>query len=238
MVLPLGDLHPTRITPIVTYALIAINVVVYLLQVESGDRITLAFACTPWEVTHDEDLDAPVGRPPSIVRIQDPRDPTGRRVVEVERQPRPIPHAPTPIPFWMTLFTAMFLHGSPMHLIGNMLYLWIVGDNVEEVLGSVRYIIVYLACGLMGALAQIIANPDSMIPTLGTPARSPESWGLMSSGFRITRSGSWSSGSSRCFRRWWSSAAGSSFKSGWEPARSEKLVNLAELLIWPTSVAR
>jgi membrane associated rhomboid family serine protease len=167
MVLPLGDLHPTRITPIVTYALITINVVVYLLQVESGDRITLAFACTPWEVTHGVDLDAPVARPPSIVRIQDPRDPTGRRVVAVERQPRPIPHAATPIPIWMTLFTAMFLHGSPMHLIGNMLYLWIVGDNVEEVLGSVRYIIVYLACGLMGALAQIIANPDSVIPTLG-----------------------------------------------------------------------
>ena len=58
--------------PYVTYALIAINVVVYLLQVESGDRITLAFACTPWEVTHNEDLDAPVARPPSIVRIQDP----------------------------------------------------------------------------------------------------------------------------------------------------------------------
>jgi membrane associated rhomboid family serine protease len=61
----------------------------------------------------------------------------------------------------------MFLHGSPMHLIGNMLYLWIVGDNVEEVLGSVRYIIVYLACGLVGSLAQIAAGPDSLIPTLG-----------------------------------------------------------------------
>ena len=54
-----------------------------------------------------------------------------------------------------------------MHLIGNMLYLWIVGDNVEEVLGTVRYIIVYLACGLVGSLAQIAAGPDSMIPTLG-----------------------------------------------------------------------
>ena len=107
-------------------------------------------------------------RPPSVVRIQDPRDPTGRRVRGGGTATTPpIPHAPTPIPFWMTLFTAMFLHGSPMHLIGNMLYLWIVGDNVEEVLGSVRYIIVYLACGLMGALAQIIASPDSMIPTLG-----------------------------------------------------------------------
>jgi membrane associated rhomboid family serine protease len=139
-----------------------------LLQVESGNRITLAYACTPWEITHNDDLKAPVPMPPRVVRVQDPRDPTGRRVLELEQRPgQTIPHAPTPIPFWMTLFTAMFLHGSPMHLIGNMLYLWIVGDNVEEVLGSVRYIIVYFACGLMGALAQIIASPDSMIPTLG-----------------------------------------------------------------------
>jgi membrane associated rhomboid family serine protease len=167
MVLPLGDLHPTRITPIVTYALIAINVVVYLLQLESGDKITWAFACTPWEITHNQDIEGPVLRPPTVVRVHDPRDPTGRRVIEVERPPVAIPNAPTPIPIWMTLFTAMFLHGSPMHLVGNMLYLWIFGDNVEEVLGSVRYIIVYLACGLMGALAQIIAAPDSRIPTLG-----------------------------------------------------------------------
>ncbi|HKM55523.1 MAG TPA: rhomboid family intramembrane serine protease [Isosphaeraceae bacterium] len=167
MVLPLGDLQRTRITPVITYALIAINVVVYLLQFQSGDRITMAFACTPWEVTHNQDIDAPILKPPAVVRIHDPRDPTGRRIIEVEGKPAVIPHQPTPIPVWMTLLTAMFLHGSPMHLIGNMLYLWIVGDNVEEVLGSLRYIIVYLACGLVGSLAQIAANPDSMIPTLG-----------------------------------------------------------------------
>jgi membrane associated rhomboid family serine protease len=167
MVLPLGDLHRTRITPVVTYTLIAINVVVYFLQVQQGDRFTMAFACTPYEVTHNEDIDAPIERQGGVVRVQDPRDPTGRRVLQLERRPTVIPHAPTPIPVWLTLFTAMFLHGSPMHLIGNMLYLWIVGDNVEEVLGSVRYFIIYLACGLAGALAQIAAAPDSPIPTLG-----------------------------------------------------------------------
>ncbi|MGZ3431989.1 MAG: rhomboid family intramembrane serine protease [Isosphaeraceae bacterium] len=169
MVLPLGDLHHTRITPVVTYTLITINVLVYLVQVQRGEQFTMAFACTPWEITHNEDIDAPVRKPPAVVRMIDPRDPTGRRVIEVEVEGRPvvIPHAPSPIPVWLTLFTAMFLHGSPMHLIGNMLYLWIVGDNVEEVLGSVRYIIVYLACGLVGSLAQIAAGPDSLIPTLG-----------------------------------------------------------------------
>jgi membrane associated rhomboid family serine protease len=61
----------------------------------------------------------------------------------------------------------MFLHGSPMHLAGNMLYLWIFGDNVEEVLGTARYVVVYLACGLMGTLLQVAASPNSLIPTLG-----------------------------------------------------------------------
>ena len=65
------------------------------------------------------------------------------------------------------MFTAMFLHGSMLHLAGNMLYLWIFGDNVEEVLGTVRYVLVYLACGLVGTVAQIAASPDSLIPTLG-----------------------------------------------------------------------
>jgi membrane associated rhomboid family serine protease len=167
MVLPLGDLHPTRITPVVTYTLIAINVVVFLLQEARGDRFTMAYACTPWEITHNEDIEAPIVKPARVLRVQDPRDPTGRRIIEVERPAVAIPHAPTPIPIWMTLFTAMFLHGGWMHLIGNMLYLWIVGDNVEEVLGSVRYVIVYLACGLIGSLAQIAASPNSLIPTLG-----------------------------------------------------------------------
>jgi membrane associated rhomboid family serine protease len=167
MVLPLGDLQRTRIIPFVTYALIAINVVVYLFEVQQGDQFKFAFACTPWEITHNEDLAAPVRREPVVVHMIDPDDPTGRHVIEVEGQPPAIPHAPTPIPVWLTLFTAMFLHASPLHLVGNMLFLWIVGDNVEEVLGPALYIIVYLVCGLVGSLAQIAAGPDSMIPTLG-----------------------------------------------------------------------
>ena len=84
-----------------------------------------------------------------------------------ERRDVPIEHFTSPIPVRWTLLTSMFLHGSWMHLLGNMLYLWIVGDNVEEVLGPFRYLIVYLGCGLMGSLAQIAANPNSEIPNLG-----------------------------------------------------------------------
>jgi membrane associated rhomboid family serine protease len=143
MVLPLGDLQKTQIVPVVTYALIAINVLVFLLQQDKGDEFTLAFAATPWEITHNQDIQE---AQPQLARIE---------------------HSPCPIPVRWTLLTSMFLHGSWMHLIGNMLYLWIVGDNVEEVLGPFRYLVVYLACGLVGSLAQIMINPDSMIPTLG-----------------------------------------------------------------------
>ena len=94
MVLPLGDLHRTRITPVVTYALIAINVVVYLVQVDRGEQFTMALACTPWEITHNEDIDEPIVKAPAVVRVQDPR-PDGR-VIEVERPGRQSSRTPHP----------------------------------------------------------------------------------------------------------------------------------------------
>jgi rhomboid family protein len=161
MVIPLGDLQRTRIVPIVTYSLIAINIAVFLVQQDRGEEFTRALAMTPWEVTHNEDLDQPQQR---VVRVL-VRDPFGG--THWERRNVAIEHFTSPIPVRWTLLTSMFLHGSWMHLLGNMLYLWIVGDNVEEVLGPIRYFIVYLGCGLMGSLAQIAVNPDSDIPNLG-----------------------------------------------------------------------
>lgn len=161
MVLPLGDLRRTQIIPFVTYSLIALNVVVFLVQQERGEEFERAYAMTPWEITHNEDL-----RQPRIQMVQVlVRDRFGG--VHQEVRPMPIEHFPSAIPVRWTLLTSMFLHGSWMHLLGNMLYLWIVGDDVEEVLGPVRFLIVYLACGLMGALAQIAANPQSEVPMLG-----------------------------------------------------------------------
>jgi membrane associated rhomboid family serine protease len=162
MVLPLGDLQRTQIVPFVTYALIAINAVVFLIQQQQGDEFTLAFAATPYEITHNEDIEEPVvSRVPVLVH-----DHFGRGV-HWEQRERMRPHFPCPIPIRLTLLTSMVLHGSWMHLLGNMLYLWIVGDNVEEVLGSFRYLIVYFACGLAGSFAQIAIEPDSVTPTLG-----------------------------------------------------------------------
>lgn len=160
MVLPLGDLQRTRIIPIVTYVLIAVNVTVFLVQQERGVEFTHSLAMTPYEVTHNEDIDEPtIHVVPVVVRGAAGARREFRRV-EIE-------HARCPIPVRWTLLTSMFLHGSWMHLLGNMLYLWIVGDNVEEVLGAFRYLIVYLACGVMGSLAQIAVDTQSDIPTLG-----------------------------------------------------------------------
>lgn len=71
------------------------------------------------------------------------------------------------VPAWMTVFTSMFLHGGWMHLIGNLLYLWIFGDNVEDRLGHGRFVAFYLLCGIAAALAQALPAPDSQIPMVG-----------------------------------------------------------------------
>jgi membrane associated rhomboid family serine protease len=161
MVLPLGDIEKTQIVPIATYVLIALNVVIYLYQQGQDESFTVAYAATPFEIAHNRDLDRPFVLP--LPGDEDPLNLPGR----ADLPARVIPQAPVPFPVWLTLLTAMFLHGSPLHLAGNMLYLWIFGDNVEEVLGTVRYVIIYLACGLAGSLAQIAAHPESFIPTLG-----------------------------------------------------------------------
>jgi membrane associated rhomboid family serine protease len=68
---------------------------------------------------------------------------------------------------FIALFTSMFLHGGLAHLLGNMLYLWIFGDNIEGVLGSLRYVVFYLLCGLGAGLGQTLINPSSTIPMIG-----------------------------------------------------------------------
>jgi membrane associated rhomboid family serine protease len=71
------------------------------------------------------------------------------------------------LPAWMTVFTSMFLHGGWMHLIGNMLYLWIFGNNVEDAMGHRRFIVFYLLCGVVAALSQVALNPASEVPMIG-----------------------------------------------------------------------
>jgi membrane associated rhomboid family serine protease len=144
MLLPLGDDNTTRrITPIVTYALIAINVLVFIYQL-IDPRFTYGYSVVPAEITQGRDI-------AQTVRI-------GRESVTLY---------PGPTPIYLTLLTAMFMHGGFMHIAGNMLYLWIFGDNVEDRMGHVKFLIFYLLCGLAASLTHIFFDPNSLIPSLG-----------------------------------------------------------------------
>src|SRR5215203_239216 len=143
---PLGDDNSDRvITPYVNYAFIAINVLVFVLLQGLGgnDSFTYAFSLVPKEITSGIDLPA--------AGIS-----TGQ-----------IPQFHTPLPVYFNFLSSMFMHGDFMHIFGNMLFLWIFGDNIENMIGHVRYAAFYLICGFAAAIAQIILGPDSVIPMLG-----------------------------------------------------------------------
>lgn len=146
MVLPIGDDNYGRLrTPLVVYLLITANILVFIMQLAGGDRFTLAYAAVPYEITTGVDLTRSQEIPGLGV----------------------FPQAPGPVPIYLTLFTSMFMHGGFMHIAGNMLYLWIFGDNIEDDFGHVKFAIFYVISGLAASFAQIFLDPDSLIPTLG-----------------------------------------------------------------------
>ena len=154
MVFPIGDDNSDRATtPYVNYLLLALNVLVFVFLQGLGenDRFTYAWATVPQEIVTGADIARPVV-------VQDPvsGDPVGR-----------IPLQPTPVSVYLTLLTSMFMHGGFAHLFGNMLYLWIFGDNIEDDLGHARYAAFYLVCGLLASLAHVLTNTGSYIPSLG-----------------------------------------------------------------------
>ena len=162
MIMPIGDDNTGRtIRPWVTYALIAANVLVFFLFQGGGtnEAFTYAFSCVPREIVTGDDEVTP-GR-----QIEAP---TGQ-VVEVPGL------KPTPGSVYLTLLTSMFMHGGIAHLLGNMLFLWIFGDNVEDSHNHLRYLIFYLVCGLVASLAHVFttvafygANSEqALIPSLG-----------------------------------------------------------------------
>ncbi len=144
MFLPLKDINPTERTPYVTYAFIVINVLVYIYQMAAGPKIIAAYGAIPFEITRMRDLD-------EIIFIGGYQ----------------FRHLPGPKPIFLTLFTSMFMHGSLLHLGGNMLYLWIFGNNIEDILGPVKYVMFYLASGLIAHALHIVSGPSSVIPTVG-----------------------------------------------------------------------
>jgi membrane associated rhomboid family serine protease len=95
--------------------------------------------------------------------------------------------SPTPIPLYFTILTSMFMHGGWMHLGGNLLYLWIFGNSVEETLGPVRFLLFYLFCGISATAAHVISGPDSMVPLVGASGAIAGVLGAYLSAFPGTR---------------------------------------------------
>jgi len=149
---PIGDDNSDRIiTPYVNYAFIAINILVFVfLQGLGGDEaFSYAFSLVPQEITTGVDITG-------VQIIRDSLGNTGQ-----------IQHYATPLPVYFNFLSSMFMHGSIMHIFGNMLFLWIFGDNIENLIGHVRYAIFYIVCGFAAALGQIVMDTDSIIPMLG-----------------------------------------------------------------------
>lgn len=132
----------------VTYGLIAANALFFLIQMVDP-TFTYGWSVIPREITTGVDLVTP-----QAINVP------GEGVVE-------IPQAGGPPIIWLTLLTSMFMHGGFGHIAGNMLYLWIFGNNVEHRFGHGWFLVFYLLSGLVGSLAQIALSPDSVIPNLG-----------------------------------------------------------------------
>jgi membrane associated rhomboid family serine protease len=161
MLFPIADDNTSRTsTPFVNYALIAVNILVFvfLQGLGSNDKFTYAYSTVPGEILTGRDI---VTRPVVVENF------TGQHLEMPGLQP-------TLIPVYLTLITSMFMHGGLAHIFGNMLFLWIFGDNIEDRLGHVRYLIFYLICGILAGLAHVFvtyataADASSLlVPSLG-----------------------------------------------------------------------
>lgn len=160
MVLPLfDDNSDRRSTPVINWVLIALNFFVFIVLQSAGDEtnhFTYAFCTVPEEIVTGHDI-------ATADRVI-PHPVTGELVTIPGLQP-------TPVTVYITLLTSMFMHGGWAHLLGNMLFLWIFGDNVEDALGKGRYLAFYLLVGILASLAHVattyLTGMDPDVPSLG-----------------------------------------------------------------------
>jgi membrane associated rhomboid family serine protease len=157
MIFPIGDDNTDRTTtPLFNYAFIAANILVFVLLQGMGqnERFTYSFATVPEEIKTGTDI-------ARDVTIDHP----------LSDEPIHIPLGPTPISVYITLITAMFMHGGIAHLLGNMLFLWIFGDNLEHAMGHIRYFAFYIVCGVLASVAHVVTtyalDQNPYIPSLG-----------------------------------------------------------------------
>ena len=140
MLLPIRDENSKRIFPLTTLILLAANIGIFVYQMiqgEQGQAFIYRFGTIPWEIVNFREL------PDLKWDFQ------------------------SPVPNLITLVTSMFLHGGLLHLIGNMLYLWIFADNVEALMGHGRFVFFYLLCGIAATLTHVAFSPDSTLPMVG-----------------------------------------------------------------------
>jgi membrane associated rhomboid family serine protease len=168
-VLPIRDINPTSRFAWVTLGLILANVAVFLLwqptlQGDPAQQQAFFFchAEIPYEVSHQTDLAD--GGPGAIQAIEGQLGADASVAAQLQHDLGEL----CPQKSWLlSLFTSMFLHGGWLHLGGNMLYLWIFGNNVEDRLGHLRYLLFYLLGGLAASALELAFAPDSVVPTLG-----------------------------------------------------------------------
>lgn len=159
MLMPVGDDNSDRrLKPIINYLLIAANVFVFIFfqGLGTNEKFTYSFSTVPQEIVSGKDV---------VTEDQTYEDPvTGERFRVSGLQP-------TPISVYITLLTSMFMHGGFAHIFGNMLFLMIFGDNIENRIGHLRYLIFYLVCGIIASLAHVFVSvsvgSSMLIPSLG-----------------------------------------------------------------------
>ena len=134
---PIGDENEHNGVAFISIAFIALNVLAFLFEINRPSERALQAFITAWGVVPQE-YTAGVDLPPTI-----------------------------PYPLWTTLLTSMFLHGGWLHLGGNMLFLWVFGNNIEDTMGHVRYLVFYLLCGLAASGLQVLINTNSEVPLVG-----------------------------------------------------------------------
>ena len=157
MIMPIGDDNSDRHSvPVINYLLIAANILVFvfLQGIGTNDRFTYTYSTVPAEIATGQDVT------------------TRDRIVQTTSGERyELPGLqPTPFSVYLTLLTSMFMHGGIAHLFGNMLFLWVFGDNIENLLGRGRYLIFYLVCGIIASLAHVFMNTtgaNALVASLG-----------------------------------------------------------------------
>jgi membrane associated rhomboid family serine protease len=185
--IPLKDNLPTDRFPVLTVILIALNVATFSLQTQfptdrqldqigftSIDQSALEYGAIPYRVTHPDKGECFIGAVPerNVTQLQAEVLCQGTSQLRQAEEASAQGTAPEPLPlnqaaWWVTLFTSMFMHGGILHLAGNMLFLWIFGNNIEDSMGRARFILFYLLAGLIAVYAQSLLDTSATVPTIG-----------------------------------------------------------------------